>query len=149
MKRFNVVSNGYDISEVNRFIDVVINRLDKLNKENEHYIKEIADLREQLEENKRVDEKLSKAIIAAQETSDRMKQLAKEEATLIIDDAKRNANAIVHEALVEASKTENEAALLRKNITVYKNRVKNILKSQLEIAEDLDKLELQMIKDKF
>ena len=142
MKRFNVVSNGYDISEVNRFIDVVINRLDKLNKENEHYIKEIADLKEQLEENKRVDEKLSKAIIAAQETSDRMKQLAKEEATLIIDDAKRNANAIVHEALVEASKTENEAALLRKNITVYTNRVKNILKSQLEIAEDLDKLEL-------
>ena len=142
MKRFNVVSNGYDISEVNRFIDVVINRLDKLNKENEHYIKEIADLKEQLEENKRVDEKLSKAIIAAQETSDRMKQLAKEEATLIIDDAKRNANAIVHEALVEASKTENEAALLRKNITVYKNRVKNIIKSQLEIAVDLDKLEL-------
>ena len=107
MKRFNVVSNGYDISEVNRFIDVVINRLDKLNKENEHYIKEIADLKEQLEENKRVDEKLSKAIIAAQETSDRMKQLAKDEATLLIDDAKRNANAIVHEALVEASKTEN------------------------------------------
>ena len=142
MKRFNVVSNGYDISEVNRFIDVVINRLDKLNKENEHYIKEIADLKEQLEENKRVDEKLSKAIIAAQETSDRMKQLAKEEATLIIDDAKRNANAIVHESRVAASKTENEAALLRKNITVYKNRVKNILKSQLEIAEDLDKLEL-------
>ena len=142
MKRFNVVSNGYDISEVNRFIDVVINRLDKLNKENEHYIKEIADLKEQLEENKRVDEKLSKAIIAAKERSDSMKQLAKEEATLIIDDAKRNANAIVHEALVEASKTENEAALLRKNITVYKNRVKNILKSQLEIAEDLDKLEL-------
>ena len=142
MKRFNVVSNGYDISEVNRFIDVVINRLDKLNKENEHYIKEIADLKEKLEENKRVDEKLSQAIIAAQETSDRMKQLAKEEATLIINDAKRNANAIVHEALVEASKTENEANLLRKNITVYKNRVKNILKSQLEIAEDLDKLEL-------
>ncbi len=142
MKRFNVVSNGYDINEVNRFIDVVINRLDKLNKENEHYIKEIADLKEKLEENKRVDEKLSQAIIAAQETSDRMKQLAKEEATLIINDAKRNANAIVHEALVEASKTENEANLLRKNITVYKNRVKNILKSQLEIAEDLDKLEL-------
>lgn len=142
MKRFNIVSNGYDVNEVNRFIDVVINRLDKLNKENEHYIKEIADLKEELEENKKVDEKLSKAIIAAQETSDRMKQLAKEEATLIIDDAKRNANSIVHEALLEASKTENEAALLRKNITVYKNRVKNILKSQLEIAEDLDKLEL-------
>jgi len=71
-----------------------------------------------------------------------MKSLAKEEAKLIVDDAKRNANAIVHEALVEAAKTENEASLLKKNITVYKNRVKNILKTQLEIAEEIDKIEL-------
>ena len=39
-------------------------------------------------------------------------------------------------------KTEHEAMLLKKNITVYKNRVKNIIKSQLEIAEDLDKYDL-------
>ena len=32
--------------------------------------------------------------------------------------------------------------MLKKNITVYKNRVKNIIKSQLEIAEDLDKYDL-------
>ena len=30
----------------------------------------------------------------------------------------------------------------RKNITVYKNRVKSILESQIEIAEDLDKIEI-------
>lgn len=49
---------------------------------------------------------------------------------------------LVHEALLNAEKTEHEAMLLKKNITVYKNRVKNIIKSQLEIAEDLDKYDL-------
>ena len=33
MKRFTVVQNGYNIEEVNRFIDIVIKRLEKLNNE--------------------------------------------------------------------------------------------------------------------
>ena len=61
---------------------------------------------------------------------------------MIVEEAKNNANSIVHEALLNAEKTEHEAMLLKKNITVYKNRVKNIIKSQLEIAEDLDKYDL-------
>lgn len=34
MKRFSIVPNGYDIDEVNNFVDVVIKRLEKLNSEN-------------------------------------------------------------------------------------------------------------------
>ena len=32
MKRFTITQNGYNVEEVNRFIDVVIKRLEKLNK---------------------------------------------------------------------------------------------------------------------
>ena len=41
MKRFSVVENGYDIDEVNRFIDIVIGRLEKLNAENAAYVAKI------------------------------------------------------------------------------------------------------------
>lgn len=150
MKRFSIVQNGYDIDEVNRFIDIVIRRLEKLDDENKNSLAQIEELKKKLSEQKIAntnksttsDDNISKALLAAQEASERMRTLAKDEARLLIEDAKRNANSIVHEALVEAAKTENEAALLKKNITVYKNRVKNILKSQLEIAEELDKIEL-------
>ena len=37
MKRFSIVEHGYDIDEVNRFIDIVIERLEKLNTENAAY----------------------------------------------------------------------------------------------------------------
>ena len=124
MKRFTVVNEGYNMEEVNRFIDIVIKRLEKLKEEK---VSEI---------------KVTEAIMAARDTSDRIKSLAREEANMIVEEARNNANAIVHEALLNAEKTEHEAMLLKKNITVYKNRVKNIIKSQLEIAEDLDKYDL-------
>lgn len=144
MKRFTITSEGYNIEEVNRFIDVVIKRLEKLNNENATLQLKISSLEEKLRNEKLEEAKLSEAILAAQQTSDRIKSLAREEANMIVEEARNNANSIVHEALINAEKTEHEAMLLKKNITVYKNRVKNIIKSQLEIADDLDKFDLDI-----
>jgi len=142
MKRFSVVENGYDIDEVNRFIDIVIGRLEKLNAENAAYVAKIDKLNTKLQEVKPEDNKLEKAILAVQETADRMKEVSKEEARIIIDEAKNNANSIIHEALLKAEKIEHESMLIEKNIKVYKERVKSLLDAQLKIAEDLDKIEL-------
>ena len=144
MKRFTITSEGYNVEEVNRFIDVVIKRLEKLNNENSVLQMKVSSLEEKLKAEKKEEVKLSEAILAAQQTSDRIKSLAREEANMIVEEARNNANSIVHEALINAEKTEHEAMLLKKNITVYKNRIKNIIKSQLEIAEDLDKYDLDI-----
>lgn len=147
MKRFNIVNNGYDPEEVNKFIDVVIKRLEKLNEENNYYLKLVDELKKQTkvqtEYESKVDEtKLAEALLAAQDTSIKMKELAKKEAEMLIEEAKKNANAIIHEALLEAQKYEQESAVLKKNITVYKNRIKSLLETQLQITDDMDKIEL-------
>lgn len=154
MKRFNIVENGYDINEVNRFIDIVIRRLEKLNNENNEYYQKVNELTEKIEElnnnkpqqndinNSSIDS-LNKAILAVQETADRMKSVAKEESRMIIEDAKRNANSIVHEALVKAEKTEIETAMLKKNINIYKSRMKSMLTSQLEMIDDMEKDDIE------
>ena len=144
MKRFTITQEGYNIDEVNRFIDIVIKRLEKLNNDNALLQTKVSSLEERLKREKVSEAKVTEAILAAQSTSDRIKSLAREEANIIVEEARNNANSIVHEALITAEKTEREAMLLRKNITVYKNRVKNIIKSQLEIAEDLDKYDLDI-----
>ena len=150
MKRFNIVSTGYDVNEVNKFIDVVINRLEKLNEENTKYLKMIDELKknsqkkiEEFNNTDKIDnDKLAKALLAAEETSTRMKELARREAEVVLEDAKRNANNIIQESLIEASKNEKEAAILKKNIEICKSRVKSILNNQLEILEDIDKVEI-------
>jgi len=142
MKRFSVVENGYDVDEVNRFIDIVIGRLEKLNAENAAYVAKIEKLNLKLQENRPDDNKLEQAILAVQETADRMKEVSREEARIIIEEAKNNANSIVHEALVRAERIEHDNMILEKNMKAYKERVKSLLEAQLRIAEDLDKIEL-------
>ena len=143
MKRFTIKENGYDIEEVNKFVDIVIRKLEMLNNENITYKNKISSLEKKLEDVGSIDKKLSNAILAADDAAEQMKRLAKAERTMMNEDAKRNANAIIHEALSEAEKTQNEAATLRKNIIVYKNRVTSLLKAQLEIADELDSIKLE------
>ena len=70
-----------------------------------------------------------------------MKVNAHNEAQLIMDDAKKNASRIVNEALLRAEKTEMEANMLRRNINVFKRRIKAIIEEQLESVEEIDKVE--------
>ena len=145
MKRFSIVERGYDIDEVNRFIDIVIGRLEKLNTENATYLAKIDKLTEKLQEkNSNINSydvnKLEKAILAVQETNDKLKAVSREEARITIEEAKNNANAIIHEALIKAEKIEHERVILEKNMKIYKERVKSLIETQLRIAEDLDKI---------
>ena len=147
MKRFSIVEKGYDVDEVNRFIDIVIERLEKLNTENTTYAAKIERLNARIQEKENTIDgqdvkKLEKAILAVQETSDRMKEVVKEEARIIVEEAKNNANSIVHEALIKAEKTEQERILLEKNMRIYKEKIKSMIEAQLRIASDLDKVEL-------
>lgn len=134
MKRFSIVNNGYNIEEVNSFIDVVIKKLEKLSQDNNNYLMQLEQLKKS--SNQSVDMKVAKALVAAQETSDKMKELAKAEADLIVKEAKDNASAIVHEALVNAQKTEQDYELLKKKYNVYKSRVESLVKAQLELLEE-------------
>lgn len=136
MKRFTIVNNGYNIEEVNNFIDIVIKRLESLSQDNSNYLKQLEELKKH--NNESLDMKVSKALIAASETTDKMKELAKQEAELIIKEAKDNASAIVQEALINAQKTEQEYELLKKKYNVYKARMESLVKAQLELlSEDL------------
>lgn len=138
MKRFSITANGYNIEEVNNFIDIVIKKLEQLSSDNNNYLQQLEILKKQVSENQQnsIDKKVSKALIAAQETTDKMKELAKEEANLIIKEAKENANAIIHEALVNAQKTEQDYELLKKNYNVYRAKIKSLVTSQLELIEE-------------
>ena len=151
MKRFSIVNNGYNIDEVNNFIDIVIRKLEKLSADNNNYLIQLEQLKKQVANNnlnnsnrnseQEVDRKVTKALLAAQETTDKMKELAKEEANLIIKEAKENANAIVHEALVNTQKTEQENELLKKNYNVYRTKIEALVKAQLELINETKEID--------
>lgn len=144
MKRFSVVDNGYDIEEVNKFIDVVIRRLEQLDNESKRYQSEVIRLNSILDKKKEEDDKVTKALFAIEETSSRIRSLAKEEANMIIEEARRNANAIIHEALINASEKDRQVMILEKNISIYKAKVKSLLEAQLKLTDEMENIKINI-----
>jgi cell division initiation protein len=152
MEKFNRTLRGYNPAEVNRFLDQVIKQVEEMVNElkvkNERIIElekveqENQILRDKLGQYERMEETLNKAILMAQRTSDQIRSAAQQERETIIEDAKRNASRIVNEALLRAEKTEYEASMLRRNLNVFKRRLRDIIESQLEFVDDIEKIEL-------
>ena len=152
MEKFNRTLRGYDPEEVNAFLDQVIERVEKMIVEIKEKDILIAKLQEQeteylrmkdkLDRYERMEETLNKAILMAQKTSDQMRVSAQQESDIIIDNAKKNASRIVNEALMRAEQTEFEANQLKKNINVFKRRMKDIIESQLQVVDDIEKVDL-------
>lgn len=152
MEKFSRTMRGYDPEEVNRFLDKVINQVEHMVKESNEKDKKIAELshmeienkalKDKLERYERMEQTLNRAIVMAQKTGEQMKVSAHNEAETILEDAKRNANRIINESLLRAEQRENEANLLRRNTTIFKKRIKDIVEAQLEMVNELDQIEL-------
>lgn len=151
MEKFNRTLRGYDPEEVNAFVDQVIGQVEKMVSEIKSKDAEINQLKSLEQENSRLKEKLvqyermegtlNKAILMAQKTSDQIKANAHRESEIILEDAKRNASRIVNEALLRAEKTEMEANMLKRNINIFKRRLKSIIEQQLEMVNDIEKVD--------
>jgi cell division initiation protein len=151
MEQFTRTANGYNPDEVNTFLDKVINHVEKLVddlkakdakiKELEESAKDATNLKQRLEQYERMENTLNKAIFMAQKTSDQIKANAYRESELIVDEAKKNANRIVNEALLRAEKTDMEAAMLKRNVTLFKRRLKGLIEQQLELVDDIEKVD--------
>lgn len=151
MEQFTRTAHGYDPDEVNAFLDKVISHVEKLVddlkakdakiKELEEANKSISNLKDKLGQYERMESTLNKAIFMAQKTSDQIKANSYRESEMIVDEAKKNANRIINEALLSAEKTDMEAAMLKRNVVQFKRRLKGIIEQQLEIVNDIEKVE--------
>ena len=151
MEKFNRALRGYDPEEVNAFLDQVITQVEKMIAEGkekdkkiyelQHLEQENIHLKEKLEQYERMESTLNKAIIMAQKTSEQIKVSAIKESETLIDDAKTNASRIVNEALLRAENSGTWSAILRRNINVFKRRLKDIIQSQMDAINDIEKVD--------
>ena len=142
MRKFNKSLRGYNPVEVNAFVDEVIVQVEGMVTQIGLKDNEINVLKAKLDHFQAVEATLNRAIMSAEETSDNIKKSARQESGMLVEDAKRNASRIINEALMRAEKTEFEAAMLQKNVSVFKRRLRSIVEQQLEVVDEIEKLEL-------
>ncbi len=140
MKQFNTTLNGYDKTEVNAFVSEVTREYESVLDKLKAREIEVKALKDRLEYYKSLESTLNTAVLVAEDSSNQIKKIAKEEAKLIIDQAKKNASHIINDALIKAEKTELEADQLRRSLKIYKSRIKATIEEQLTMVDDVDNI---------
>ncbi|MFA5603257.1 MAG: DivIVA domain-containing protein [Bacilli bacterium] len=152
MEKFKRTLRGYDPEEVNEFLDKIIKQVegmvtdlkdrDQKIEELERIAAENLRLKDKVEQYERMEGTLNKTLLTAQKTSEQIKFVAHQESNMIVSEAKQNASRIINEALLRAEKTELEANMLTRNVNVFKRRLRDIVETQLELVDDIEKIEL-------
>lgn len=142
MDKFHYEANGYNRSEVNAFIERVIRETEGIINKCQEQKDEIKDLKDKLESYKILEDSINKSIVNAEKTSDNIKRLAREEANVIVSDAKNNASRIVNDALIRSERIEQQADVLERNIKIFKKKLKIIVEQQLAVVEEIEVLDL-------
>lgn len=138
MRKFNTSLNGYNKLEVNNFVNEVTseyeNMLSKLKTQDE----ELARLKQDLEKYQNMESTLNRAIMVAEDASNQIKRVARNEAKGVLEDAKRNASRIVNDALLKADKVEQDAELLKRRVVIFKKRLRSVVDEQIEFIDSIN-----------
>ena len=143
MEKFSTSFTGYKKEEVNAFVADVIKQVESMIGDMKAKDVEIEQLKQSLEKYKNMEQTFNKALLMAEDTSNQIRRLARDESATIIADARKNASRIVNEALIQAEKTQAESAQLKRNIITFKRRLRTILESQLDLVDDIEHLDMK------
>ena len=150
---------NYSPEEVDHFLDQIIIQVERMIEDNKaknreialrdakieeltNIVKNTAHIKDKLSQYERMEDTLKSAIVMAQRTSDQIKSSAHRESEIILEDAKRNASRIINESLLKAEKADMEAEMLKRNVNIFKRKLRGIIEAQLEMVEDIEKVEM-------
>ena len=140
---------GYDMEEIDDFLDQVVNDYEKLYRENNQLKREIELNEKELTQYHQLEKNLQDTLLVAQRTADEVINTANSRADEIRQAAKQAEENIIHAAEVEAKRRLEEAAQkVREAISEYERivsdkrqfiaKMRNILNTELSILGDLE-----------
>ena len=138
-KRFSKqMMNGYDVGEVDDFLDELTLDYEKLYKENTSMKEKVSESENNLTQYKSIENTLQNTLVMAQTTAEDIKKNAKKEAEQIIKAAESDARLAVSNLNQEIIMKQKELEDLKKQFEVYKAKMESILISQLELLKDMN-----------
>ena len=129
--------NGYNVDEVDEFLDEITADYEKLYKENKALKDNAEELHNDVGQYKDIESTLQNTLIIAQKTADEVQNVAKKQAEQIIKDAEYQAKTKLDEINTQLMIKEKELDELKKQFSVYKAKMESLLISQLELIKDM------------
>ncbi|HJE86456.1 DivIVA domain-containing protein [Levilactobacillus brevis] len=148
-KEFGTKMRGYNVDEVNDFLDQVIKDYQITLNHNKELEEQLDAANGKLKYFNDLKDSLNQSILVAQEAADKVKANSQKESEIIIREAQKQSSDIVSEAtnkgnqiMDEASKRAKKLAVetddLKKSTRVFRQRLQVMLESQLEVVKSND-----------
>ena len=130
--------NGYNVEEVDDFLDEITVDYEKAYKENSELRMKVDELNSKLEHYKNIENTLQDTLVMAQSTAEEVKNVAKQKAEQIINEAQSTAIKNVGELEQEILNKKREQDELKKQFDIYKAKMESLLISQLELLKEIN-----------
>ena len=135
------IMNGYNTDEVDDFLDELGVEFAKKQKELTEAFKEVEELKASLEHYKNIEETLQNTLLMAQSTAEEVKNVAKQKADQIIEDARASSTKEVASLDNQIIMKKKELEDVTKQFDIYKAKMESLLISQLELIKEINKNE--------
>ena len=135
------VVNGYNVEEVDDFLDDLTVDYTKSYKETSELKTKVEELEKSLEHYKKIEDTLQNTLLMAQKTAEDVKNVAKQQADQIINEAKGTAQKQANDLDNEIVAKKKELEDIKKQFDIYKAKMESLLISQLELLKDINKKE--------
>ena len=131
--------NGYNVEEVDDFLDELTTDYSKNYKGVNELRAKVEELNNSLVQYKTIESTLQNTLVMAQSTAEEVKNVAKQKADQIVEEAKSNAQKQVDELNNEILMKQKELDDVKKQFDIYKAKMESLLISQLELLKDVNK----------
>ena len=139
-KRFaKQMMNGYNVEEVDDFLDELTEDYTKNYKEVNELRAKVEELNNSLVQYKAIESTLQDTLVMAQTTAEEVKNVAKQKADQIVEEAKATAQKQVDDLNNEIVAKQKEVDYIKKQFDIYKAKMEALLISQLELLKDVNK----------
>ena len=129
--------NGYNVDEVDDFLDELTIEYEKLYKENAELRNQVESFKKDLEQYKSIEKTLQNTLLMAQKSADDIKKVAEQEAEQIVKNAQDKVQFSVEEITKETENKRRELMELKKQSDVYRAKMEALLISQLELLKEM------------
>ena len=133
------IMNGYNVEEVDDFLDEIGVDFAKKQKEVAELQGELIEAKKSVEHYKNIEETLQNTLLMAQSTAEEVKNVAKQKADQIINDAKASTQKESDLLQTEILNRKKELENLQKQFDIYKAKMESLLISQLELIKEVNK----------
>ena len=131
--------NGYNVDEVDDFLDQVTVAFERKCKEVSEQDVRIEMLENDLSHYRTIESTLQNTLVIAQSAADEVKNTAKQQAEQIIKEAEGSARQSIDSLNQEIVLKQKEIDDMEKQFDIYKAKMESLLISQLELIKDMKK----------